>query len=112
MRTKRKRGWYRAIKRREPWALKLQILEKTNPLQFLFAMTYGPYIQDLIPVFNPSFLAHIEEHKKYLYLDAGFYHQPIILGNEHGVVFSDNKLSCKQDCPIHDISKKRKGWLW
>jgi hypothetical protein len=113
MRTKRKRDYYRAIKRREEWALKLQQLEKTNPLQFLFAMIYGGYISDLIP--NKSVLSSIPQKKTnpikvLLDMTDNPHIKDLIpikntvfarLGVEHGVTFKDSS-----------IPKKKKKWLW
>jgi hypothetical protein len=94
MKTKRWRGYYRAIKRKEPWALKLQALEKSNPLSFLFAVHYGPYIADFIPQAN-VFLKTMNK------IEPGFYHQPIILGLEHGVTYK-----------VDNTPKKKKPWRW
>ncbi len=70
----RRKGYYRALKRLEPWALKIEELKDKSPLQYLFALTYGVHIHNLIPTQNPFFSSLPKEDF------TGFFHQPVILG--------------------------------
>lgn len=65
-------------------------------LNWLFKKTYGPHLRDLVYGAN-ALLSVIPKDKNY----GGMYHQPVVLGLEHGVTFTPYKLpefKCHKCC--------------
>jgi hypothetical protein len=56
VRPKRIKGYYRAVKRGEPWALELK--KKEGTLAFFLEWTYGPVLDELFreSLYQPNFL--------------------------------------------------------
>lgn len=68
--TKRWRGYYRALKRGESWAVELS---KKSPLNRLFIWVYGNAIEKLVRSENPLLKLLPKQ-------ENNLYHQPVILG--------------------------------
>ncbi len=83
--VKRWRGYHRALKRGEPWAIKFS---KMSPLNQVFTWVYRDYMFEKLLYSKNPILDSIPKDSSW---SSGKYYQPVILGLEHGVTFADTK---------------------
>lgn len=76
---KRWRGYYRALKRGKPWAVRLS---KMSAFSRLFAWHYNNVLIDLVPTSNK--LMELMPKRS---LTGDAYHMPVVLSEDHGLVF-------------------------